>query len=340
MSPHSHAANKYVAGLNGDHEHFSSHRRGKRAANLRMYRKSALSIFFNFSQNPYDISNNRHDGKLTLDEIYKIAICWFCIAWRHFCPRGFPLMAASKPLILTAVAVVAVVAVVGWLAVQPASKENADFGGGAVSADKGPTFATDNIPSATSARSASPDTGASTVARDSAALMVASSIGVAPSIRADANANVASVAEASQTGKFPERLSPLVAPKPFDEVAFSTNPQAYLDVIEPGRVFQGAAPGTDVPVLYAQGPASFTIPVGGSCTLTAITAPKAPITFTTLDLGTFPNHLTTITVQANDLGEASTIYSASGGVIAGVRVLTGSPLASGQVTFRVWVTRK
>jgi hypothetical protein len=40
------------------------------------------------------------------------------------------------------------------------------------------------------------------------------------------------------------------------------------------------------------------------------------------------------------LGEASTIYSASGGVIAGVRVLTGSPLASGQVTFRVWVTRK
>jgi len=159
-----------------------------------------------------------------------------------------------------------------------------------------------------------------------------------PSVRPDINANVASVAEATRTGKFPERLSPLMAPKPFNAAAFAANPQAYLDIIEPGRVFQSAAPGLDVPVLQSKATASFEIPVGGSCTLAVITAPKSPVTFTALDLGTFPNSLTSITVQANDQGEASTVYSASGGVIADAQVLAGSPGASGQVKFHVFVT--
>lgn len=161
---------------------------------------------------------------------------------------------------------------------------------------------------------------------------------VPPSVRPDVNANVASVAEAARTGKHPERLSPLMAPKAFDPASFNANPQAYLDVIEPGRVFQSAAPGPSVPVLRSKGTASFTITRGGSCPLTVITAPDAPVTFTTLDLGTFPNQLTSITVRANAQGEATTTYAASGGVIADVSVLAGSPLASGQVKFHVFVT--
>lgn len=158
-----------------------------------------------------------------------------------------------------------------------------------------------------------------------------------PTVRPDANANVASVAEAARTNKFPERLSPMIAPKSFDLAAFSANPQAYLDIVEPGRVFQTAAPGINVPVLRSKGTASYEIPVGGSCTLSVISAPHAPTTFVTLDLGTFPNSLTAITVQANAEGEASTVYTASGGVIADVQVMAGSPLASGQVKFHVFV---
>lgn len=130
----------------------------------------------------------------------------------------------------------------------------------------------------------------------------------------------------------------MIAPKPFDPAAFSANPQAYLDIVEPGRVFQTAAPGVDVPVLRSKGTASYEIPVGGSCTLTVITAPHAPVSFVTLDLGTFSNSLTAITVQANAEGEASTVYTASGGAIADVHLMAGSPMASGQVKFHVFIT--
>ncbi len=129
-----------------------------------------------------------------------------------------------------------------------------------------------------------------------------------------------------------------MAPKPFDPAAFAANPQAYLDVVEPGRVFQSATPGAGVPVLEPVGVASFEIPEGGSCTLTVTTAPNMPVTFTAKDLGTFPNALTSITVQADDKGVASTVYSASGGVVAAAQVLAGSPAASGQVGFHIFVT--
>jgi len=161
--------------------------------------------------------------------------------------------------------------------------------------------------------------------------------GFAPGIRPDANANAASVAEAARSGRNPERMSLLIAPKPFDPAVFSANPQQYLDVIEPGRVFQSAQPGVGVPVLEIKGVGSRQIPVGGSCELTVSTAPQAPVTFTTMDLGTFSNGLTTITVRADATGEARATYAASGGVIAEVKILVGSPLASGQVKFHVVV---
>lgn len=159
----------------------------------------------------------------------------------------------------------------------------------------------------------------------------------APTVAGDANANVRSVAEAARTHSHPERLTPLIAPKPFNAAAFAANPQAYLDVVEPGRVFQSAAPGPQVPVLRVKGLGSQEIAPGATCPLTVITAPNAPVTFTTLDLGTFPNQLTSITVLADATGEASTTYSASGGAIADVQVMAGSPLASGQVKFQVFI---
>ena len=164
-------------------------------------------------------------------------------------------------------------------------------------------------------------------------------VGVAPSVPADLNPNVRSVMEAARTGTHPERLSPLIAPKPFDPAAFAADPKSYMDIVEPGRVFQSAEPGPDVPVLNPQGSASFEIAVGESCTLTVTTRPGYPVTFIAPDLGTFPNSLTSITVQADAQGVASTVYRATGGVIADAQVLAGSPGASGQVKFHLFVTR-
>jgi hypothetical protein len=223
---------------------------------------------------------------------------------------------SMKAVVLTAAAV-ATLGLAGWLA----------FHSGAES----------GIHTADSAQPAPVASAASTTQAEAPAA-TPNTVGSAPTVQPDLNANVASVAEAARTGKHPERLSPLIAPKPFDAATFASNPQAYLDVVEPGRVFQTAAPGLQVPVLRSNGSASHEIPVGGSCTLAVVTAPKAPVTFVTLDLGTFPNSLTAITVQANDRGEASTVYSASGGVIADVQVMAGSPMASGQVNFHVFVT--
>lgn len=223
---------------------------------------------------------------------------------------------AAKPIMLSAAALAAL-GLAGWLA----------FRSGAETPVSTETAAQSQPRSATAT---APDTAIEPTPSGTPT--------IAPSARPDLNANVASVVEASRTGKFPERLSPLMAPKPFDPAAFAANPQAYLDIIEPGRVFQSATPGLGVPVLEPKATASFEIPVGGSCTLAVTTAPRSPVTFTALDLGTFPNSLTSITVQADEQGVASTVYSASGGVIADAQVLAGSPGASGQVKFHVFVT--
>ena len=239
-------------------------------------------------------------------------------------------MAAAKPLILTVAAVIAVGGV-GWLMFDSAS---------AVTSAPVPNQATAKPASTAAAPFARVSTTATSAATATSAPAASASPTPSrpPSLRPEASANAASIAEASRTGKFPERLSPLMAPKAFDPAAFAANPQAYLDVIEPGRVFQSAAPGAQVPVLQAKATNSFSIPVGGSCTLAVITAANSVATFTSFDLGTFSNSLTSITVQANDQGEASTVYHASGGVIANAQVLAGSPGASGQVQFHIFVS--
>ena len=225
---------------------------------------------------------------------------------------------ARPPLAVISVAAVITLGLAGWLAFRSGAAGTASTGDPAQPAAPR---------SAVAPASTAPSAPASTATPS-----------IAPSVRPDLNANVASVAEAARTGKYPERLSPLMAPKPFDPATFAANPQAYLDVVEPERVFQSAEPGVDVPVLSAKGTASYEIPVGGSCTLAVVTKPGAPTTFTALDLGTFQNSLTSITVVADAQGVASATYSASGGVIADAQILAGSPGASGQVKFHVFVT--
>jgi hypothetical protein len=65
---------------------------------------------------------------------------------------------------------------------------------------------------------------------------------VAP-VPGNATPQAASVMQALKSKTLPERLSAMFEPKAFNKAEFDANPKAYLDVTEPGRVFQTAQPG-------------------------------------------------------------------------------------------------
>lgn len=160
--------------------------------------------------------------------------------------------------------------------------------------------------------------------------------GVAKSVRADANAYVRSVAEGAKKGnRRPERLSPFIAPKPFDPAAYKADPQKYITTVEPGRVFQSAQPGRGVPVLRSSG-GRYRHMLQGETRVLKVRAPAgSPVTFTSFDLGAFDNLLPSQTVRTSVDGIAQVNFRATSGTVGGVNILAGCPLATGQVKFRV-----
>ena len=150
-----------------------------------------------------------------------------------------------------------------------------------------------------------------------------------------AQAQVASVREATTNGTHPERVSPLIPPAAFDQQAWARDPESYLRVSEPGRVFQTATPGPDVPVLVPSGPVMARIRALGTTALVVRAPAGAPVSWTSGDLGAFDNHLSSITVRADDQGLARVTFTAISGTAASAHILVGSPLASGQVRFTV-----
>jgi hypothetical protein len=163
-------------------------------------------------------------------------------------------------------------------------------------------------------------------------------VGRAPAIPRDANRMVASVAEALSTGRFPERLSPMLAPKPFDEQAYRKNPETYLNTVEPGRVFQCAQPGPNVPALNRDSKPGLRTVQGETVSLKVRAPSGAPVTFTSFDSGAFQNQLPSITVAAGDDGVAIARFTGTPGTYGLVNILAGSPLASGRVSFVVDIT--
>jgi hypothetical protein len=153
-----------------------------------------------------------------------------------------------------------------------------------------------------------------------------------------AAAQVRSVAEALRSKQHPERLSMMIESKPFDQAAFDADPDSYLRVIIPGRVFQCAQPGAGVAALRSTGPRQHRIEPGGSVKLEVKGAQRAPVTFTSSDMGAFAeNKLNSITVRADENGLASVTFVATPGADGDVNILAGSPLASGQARFVVMV---
>lgn len=162
--------------------------------------------------------------------------------------------------------------------------------------------------------------------------------GRAEGVKATASPQAASAYEALKTGKHPERLSVFVPPKPFNKEKFEQDPQSYLNVNEPGRVYQTAQPAKGVGVLKPVGGRLHRIKQGDEVKLKVRSAPKAPVTFTSFDMGTFKeSKLNSVTVRADKLGLAETTFVGTKGTLNDVRILAGSPMTTGQVKFTVLV---
>jgi len=163
--------------------------------------------------------------------------------------------------------------------------------------------------------------------------------GETPFVAEDANRYVKAVAEAMKTGDHPERLSSLVAATPFDAEAYANDPDSYLGVVEPGRVFAPAQPGPGVPRINHVRSGTIRMEQGSIVPLQVKVPAKTPVTFSSFDLGRFEETLlTSATVAANDDGIATVRFLATPGTIGDVDILAASPATSGQLRFRVYVS--
>lgn len=162
--------------------------------------------------------------------------------------------------------------------------------------------------------------------------------GKAPEIDLDKNPHTKSVKEALETGKHPERLSSLHLPKEFNHAKYKKNPKEYLDIVEPGRIWQAAQPGEGVAVIDYAGDAFQTAEQNVPVVLKAKVTPGAPVTFTSFDLGAFENELTSVTVAADEEGIARTSFTGTSGTINDCRILASSPVTTGQLQYWVRIT--
>ena len=156
-------------------------------------------------------------------------------------------------------------------------------------------------------------------------------------VATDANPQAASVAEALRTHRYPERLSPMIKPKPFDAVAYSQNKNPYLSVTEPGRVYDTKQPAPDVPILFPASATTASVDPEGTVRLAVHAIPGSPVSWLSTDLGSFDNQLVSMTVEAGADGIAVAHFTATPGVAGRVNLLAGSPTSSGQVRFVIEV---
>ena len=165
------------------------------------------------------------------------------------------------------------------------------------------------------------------------AIILTDGYGRTPPITAD-NPQVRSAGDALMNHNHPERLNPRIAPASFDAAAYAANPQAYLNVSEPGRVFQSAPAGANVVQIQPVSPYYQDVKQGDSIDLMVKAAPGYPVTFTSFDCGAFGNGLTTQTVEADSAGIATVKFLGVPGTVLESNILAASPMTSGQVRFK------
>lgn len=153
----------------------------------------------------------------------------------------------------------------------------------------------------------------------------------------DENTQVSKIHESIIARTNPERYHALALSVAFDKATFDADPDAYLNTVEPARVWQTAQPGPDVPALLGLSRPRQSLKENEALRLRVQSAANAPVTFTTLDSGVFENSLPSISVRADKNGIAEVKYSAISGVVGDVNIIAASPLASGSVKYRLSV---
>ncbi len=162
--------------------------------------------------------------------------------------------------------------------------------------------------------------------------------GNVPQTARDANPAVAGIFEAIEQRSNPERLSPMIVPEEFNRRKYLADPKTYLAQHVPGRVWQTAQPGPDVPVLERISSPKQVMKFGEAIRLKVKAEPLMPVTFTSFDIGTFDNGLASITVAADEQGFAEANFNSSSGKVGEINLLAASPVAAEQVKFDVYVT--
>ncbi|MEO1527315.1 MAG: hypothetical protein AAFX06_17950 [Planctomycetota bacterium] len=161
--------------------------------------------------------------------------------------------------------------------------------------------------------------------------------GKTPGLKEGDNPAVDSILEAARTGSNPERLNPFVKPEPFDRLAYEQDPDAYVSLHVPGRVWQSAQPGEGVPVLKAASEHRHRVKQGEAVRLSVKTLPGMPVTFVSFDSAGFENGLAVISVSADENGIASANFAGVSGTMGLINILAASPVATERVRFGVYV---
>ena len=159
--------------------------------------------------------------------------------------------------------------------------------------------------------------------------------GLSPLVPTDHNKSTKKVAAALKNKKHPERVSSYIAPAPFDEKKFRADPNAYLAEVEPGRIYQSAQPGKNVPRIKILSKAFSNVVQGEKVFFKVKVNSGDPVTFHSSEMGEFSNRLSTITVRANEEGVAKAEFLTTPGMQGLVNVLVASPRTSGQAHFYV-----
>lgn len=147
----------------------------------------------------------------------------------------------------------------------------------------------------------------------------------------DPNPRVQSILEAKRTGRFPERLTPLVAPKPFDASAWERDPESYLNVVEPGRVEQASQDPNAPAITTTEPPRIRHVPTGETLVLKVRAVPGAPVSWACTRGGLFAeSKVGAVTVRADADGIASVTFFATPHAEGETTVLAASPFCAGQ----------
>lgn len=154
-------------------------------------------------------------------------------------------------------------------------------------------------------------------------------------VEPDANEAVKRVYSALEAKQNPELTGPMLSPPEFDRQSYQADPEAFLSITVPGRVWQSAQPGPDVPLIEQLSKSRHVVRKGEAIRLEVKTLPAMPVSFLATDLGTFENGLSSISVAAGDDGVAEAVFTASSGSDQSTEVLASSPVTSGRVSFSV-----